>query len=93
MVFISVIFFQKFLQTLVLFDTLCILTVNANQLPGHLQPLGFHRPPMHVDIRDSSLNPIEFFDAFVKPSKPVLLKGAAKSFPSFMLWKNDSCLK
>ena len=69
------------------------LTSNANDLPGHLQPLGSHRPPMQVDVKDGQLNPIEFFDNYVKPSKPVLLKGAAKNFPSFLNWRNDEYLK
>ena len=69
------------------------LLVKANDTPGHMQPLGSHRPPMQIDVVEKMLHPLEFFDKYVQPSKPVLMKGAAKNFPSFGLWKNDSYLK
>jgi len=87
-------FTRNTILILILFFTSYIFNTNANyNLPGHLQPLGSHRPPMHVDVLFSQLDPIEFFDNYVKASKPVLFKGAARSFPSFMVWKNDSYLK
>ena len=61
--------------------------------PGHLQPLGSHQSPLNVDVQDNQLGPLEFFDNYVKPSRPVLLKGAAKTFPSFNLLNSDAYLK
>lgn len=59
---------------------------------GHMQPLGSHMAPLEVEVRDSVPDPIEFFNNYVKLSKPVLFKGAAKKFKSFETWKNDDHL-
>uniref|UniRef100_H2YG19 JmjC domain-containing protein n=1 Tax=Ciona savignyi TaxID=51511 RepID=H2YG19_CIOSA len=66
--------------------------VEAGDPPGHLQPIGSHMPPMHIEERNDFPNPIEFYDNYVAPGKPVLFKGAAKQFPSYNNWKNDSYL-
>ena len=71
--------------------------ISRNQkLPGHMEPLGSN---MEEQLEVVSLEPeqfpdsLEFFDRFVKPSRPVLFRGMAKRFPSYDNWRNDSYLK
>jgi len=61
--------------------------------PGHMQPIGSHQAPLPIDEVITLPDPIEFYDEYVQPSKPVLFKGAAKKFPSFALWKDDEYLR
>lgn len=60
---------------------------------GHLKPLGSVTRPIDVTLLDSLPGPLEFFDRYVKPSRPVLFRGAAKLFPSYDNWRNDTYLK
>ncbi|XP_077988721.1 bifunctional peptidase and (3S)-lysyl hydroxylase Jmjd7-like [Glandiceps talaboti] len=61
--------------------------------PGHLKPLGSHRPPVGtVDILDHVPHPFTFFRDYVQPGKPVLFRGAAKNMRAFHLW-NDEYLR
>ncbi|XP_014661936.1 PREDICTED: jmjC domain-containing protein 7-like isoform X2 [Priapulus caudatus] len=57
---------------------------------GHLEPLGSHGPPTgKLDIVDNVPSPPEFYQRYVRPSKPVVLKGAARSLPAFQLWTDE----
>nr|XP_002126999.2 jmjC domain-containing protein 5-like [Ciona intestinalis] len=85
---------------LVVLHTVCFLqkTTGMHQQavlapPGHMQPIGSHTPPMSIEERNDFPDPIELFDNYVSPGKPVLFKGAAKKFPSYYNWKNDTYLK
>jgi len=61
--------------------------------PGHLQPLGSHRPAEgHVDAVDGFLDPEPFYRDYVAASKPIVFKGAAKGIPAYTLW-TDAYLK
>ena len=61
--------------------------------PGHLQKLGSHRPAEgDVQILTDMPHPLEFFERFVQPHIPVVLKGAAKTMPAYRLW-TDAYLK
>lgn len=60
---------------------------------GHLKPIGSSSELLSVEVRDDLPNPIEFFEKYVKASKPVLFRGAAKRFPSFNHLRNDTYLK
>nr|CAB3257799.1 jmjC domain-containing protein 7 [Phallusia mammillata] len=70
-----------------------VLVVMGGDPPGHMQPIGAHAPPLPLAELDTFPGPIEFFDNYVKPSRPVVFRGAAKQFPSFDNWKNDDYLK
>ena len=61
--------------------------------PGHDLPLGSNIEPLKVLELKYLPNPVEFFDSFVKPSRPVVFRGAAKKFPHFEKFSNDSFLK
>ena len=80
------------LIVVLIFGSKCFC-VNSNDPPGHLQPLGSHMAPMEIDVHCNQLGPIEFYEKYVIPGKPVLLKGAAKTFPSYDNWRNDEYLK
>lgn len=72
----------------------CLLLASKAEVPvGHLQKLGSHRPMEgRVEELDYVPNPIDFYEQYNVPGKPVILKGAARDMPSFKLW-SDSYMK
>jgi lysine-specific demethylase 8 len=57
---------------------------------GHLEPLGGHMPPEgSVEAIDGFPTPLDFFDKYVKASKPVLMRGAAKLLKAYSLWTDE----
>lgn len=57
---------------------------------GHLKPLGYQKKSEgHIDITSDILDPKTFFDTYVKGSKPLVFKGAAKHIPAYHLWTDD----
>ncbi|XP_070561489.1 2-oxoglutarate and iron-dependent oxygenase JMJD4-like [Ptychodera flava] len=65
-------------------------TYHAGDPEGHLLPLGSHQPPEgDIEEIDTIPSPMEFYDRYIKPSKPVIFKGAAKMSPGFYLWNDD----
>lgn len=76
--------------------SLVILPINgtdaeAPEIPiGHLKPFGDHRPPdVPVDETESIPDPWTFWEKYVKPGDPLILRGAAKKSPAFSLWTED----
>ncbi|XP_078483446.1 bifunctional peptidase and arginyl-hydroxylase JMJD5-like [Ciona intestinalis] len=69
------------------------VVVVADDPPGHMQHIGSHMPPMPIEERDDFPNPIEFYDKYIAPAKPVVFKGVAKKFPNFNNLRNDSYLR
>ena len=64
-----------------------------NPGPGHLEPLGSQGPTKgKIDILDDFLDPMEFYENYVLPGRPVLIKNGARQIPAFTLW-NDAYLK
>lgn len=58
---------------------------------GHLKPLGSHRPPetnLVDDLREMP-SPQEFWTKYVRPSKAVVLRGAAKHGRAFTQWTDE----
>lgn len=69
-----------------------LVVVNSEVDPplGHLKPLGSHQPPESpITVIHSIPSPKDFFENYVKTSKPVLFKGAAKSIPPYELWTDN----
>ena len=61
---------------------------------GHNLPLGSNiNKPLKVAELDEFPNPVEFFDSYVSPSRPVVFRDAAKRFPNFEKFSNDSFLR
>ena len=62
--------------------------------PGHLKPLGENlEVVMTIEVREDLPSPVELWDKYVKASKPVLLRGAAKTFPNFDKLRDDKYLR
>lgn len=61
---------------------------------GHRLPLGSHQPPsLKVDVLELMPSSQDFYRFFVRAQKPVLLRGAARSWPAFRKWKDDEYLR
>ena len=66
---------------------LSFFTLESQHPPGHLQPLGSHQPPSgSIESSEVVPGPREFFEENVRPGKPLLLRGAAKSMPAYSKW-------
>eukprot|EP00057_Strongylocentrotus_purpuratus_P027318 XP_011681792.1 PREDICTED: lysine-specific demethylase 8 [Strongylocentrotus purpuratus] len=65
--------------------------VQGADLPGHLKPLGSHRPPEDpgIDVLHRVPDPLDFFNRYVKDGKPVIFKGAAQNMDSYKLWTDE----
>ena len=62
---------------------------------GHLKPLGHHRPPIGgIDVLTSFPDPKDFYENFVKASRPALFRGILENgfLPAYKLW-NDEYLR
>ena len=76
----------------VLVGLLLLAHSECDDRPGHLQPLGSHRPPEgDVEVLDYIPHPIEFYEKYVSASKPVLMRGATRGSRAFRYW-NDAYL-
>lgn len=64
---------------------------NLHVPAGHLRPLGSHRPPETnlVDDLQEMPSPQEFWTKYVRPSKAVVLRGAAKYGRAFTQWTDE----
>ncbi|XP_077998630.1 jmjC domain-containing protein A-like isoform X2 [Glandiceps talaboti] len=88
-------FISKFVVTTAIFLALnihlCVIGNTSSSHPkGHLQPLGSHQPAEgHVEVLEVIPSPKQFYENYVKASKPVIFKGAAKMSPGFNLWSDD----
>ncbi|XP_070561109.1 uncharacterized protein [Ptychodera flava] len=67
------------------------LSCSEDDVPtGHHQPLGGHRPPdVHIDDTDTPPDPRTFWEKYVKPGKPLIVRGAIKHSPAFHLWTRE----
>ncbi|XP_030832561.1 bifunctional peptidase and arginyl-hydroxylase JMJD5 [Strongylocentrotus purpuratus] len=65
--------------------------VQGADLPGHLKPLGSHRPPEDpgIDVLHRVPDPLDFFNRYVKDGSPVIFKGAAQNMDSYKLWTDE----
>ena len=69
------------------------LRTHADSPKGHLERLGNQGPKQgHIEVLDALPSPVEFFENYIVPGKPVVFKGAAKPMPAFKNW-NDEYLK
>merc|ERR1712159_707696 len=68
----------------------------AEEIKGHLRPLGSHAPPVaEIDVIESGLfpSPLEFYDEYIVKARPVLLRGAAKQLKAWKLWNDEYMTK
>ena len=63
-------------------------------LPGHMQPIGSHRPPEEsISILSYVPDPVEFYEEYLLMQTPVLFKGAIAGTPALTKWKDDKYLR
>ena len=80
--------------TVVLLITLVVFVRNEDNVPGHMQPIGSHRPPEEsIEVRTSVPDPLEFYDKYMTKHIPVLFKGALAGTPAVTLWGDDEYLR
>lgn len=58
-------------------------------VPGHLEPLGSKNVKHSLEVLQSYPDSKTFFETYVVPSKPVLIKNAAKPSPAFEKWSDE----
>ncbi|XP_077998811.1 bifunctional peptidase and arginyl-hydroxylase JMJD5-like [Glandiceps talaboti] len=79
-----------FVWLLITISTICcfICVSHGNQLPiGHLQPFGSHRPAdVTIDEFTEPPDPVLFWENYVKPGKPLIVRGVVTSSPAHLLW-------
>lgn len=66
-----------------------VVPLVALEYTGHLKPLGSHLPPSGgVTMTGMFPEPRVFYENFVKPGQPLLLRDALNSieFPAFQKW-------
>ena len=67
--------------------------VDPSLVRGHMMPIGSNSELLDVEVRDVLPGPTEFYNNYVRPSRPVLFRGLAKRFASFENMKSDAYLK
>jgi len=70
----------------------CVVGLAMGAQPrGHLQPLGSHMDPEGAvfEMDGFPKSPLEFFDDYIVPSKPVIFREAAKGLNGFKLWTDE----
>ncbi|XP_031564516.1 uncharacterized protein LOC116299931 [Actinia tenebrosa] len=83
--------YRVFLCFHIVFSLLSTRLESSNIPVGHLQPLGSHRPAETdlVDETNEWPSPEEFWNRYVKPSRPLILRGAAKYSRAFTEWTDE----
>ncbi|CAM1311269.1 Uncharacterised protein at_DN0820 [Pycnogonum litorale] len=74
-----------------LFFTCSFNCENVDEISGHLKPLGSHRPPISggIDVVHEFPHPEEFYEKYVKASRPVIFKQMATVIPAYNLWTDE----
>lgn len=57
--------------------------------PGHLEPLGARSTKRSLETISDFPAPEKFFETYVAPVKPVLIRGGAKLSPAFTKWSDE----
>ena len=61
----------------------------AISMPGHLKPLGSEATRLPVSELDEFPSPADFFENYVYPSVPVIIRQGAKRSPAFEKWSDE----
>ncbi|XP_048259368.1 bifunctional peptidase and arginyl-hydroxylase JMJD5-like [Haliotis rufescens] len=63
------------------------------QFQGHLKPLGSYHPLHDIPVMEGIPTPQYFYEWFVRPGQPVLLRSALNNpsfkYPAYKLWNDD----
>ena len=68
---------------------------DGSDLPGHMQPLGSHRPPLMIETvsQTTKLTASSFYYNYGKLNKPVKFSGLLKDNDVIKNWQDDEYLK
>ena len=77
------------LGVVVLF-VICLRLAFGDELPGHMQPLGSHRPMEGEIERINNIpDPVTFYEEYVVPKRPVVLAAAIANTPPLTRWTDE----
>lgn len=74
------------------FFVITLWVVISGHPQGHLKPLGSHMiPRTDIDVVERFLSPWEFYDKYVNPSQPLLMKNVLENekIPAYYKWSDD----
>ena len=66
-----------------------VLAIDYSDHPGHLKPIGSGFPQSDIDFYHGFPPLKTFVEDYLKKNKPLLMKGAAKSYPAYQKWSDD----
>ena len=82
------------MRLFILLQVAIVVIGNEDDLPGHMQPIGSHRPPEEsISILPYVPDPLEFYEKFIMLKTPALFKGAIADTPAVTKWINDEYLR
>ena len=80
-------------KTSLLLLLLLVQRVPGEELPGHMKPLGAHRPPEQVRRLSHLPGPKQFYEEFMVPKTPVIFEGAMRNSPVWRSWQDDAYIR
>lgn len=66
-----------------------VLATDYSDHPGHLKPIGTGFPIFDIESYQGFPPLKTFAEDYLKKNRPLLMKGAAKSYPAFKKWSDD----
>ncbi len=74
---------------------LSLVISDGSDLPGHMQPLGSHRPPWKIEtlLSHTKLTASSFYYDYVKQNKPVKFSGLLNDSEVLRNWQDDDYLR
>lgn len=67
--------------------------LELDQQEGHLKPFGVGRPNRQVEEVSDFPSPQDFFEKFVLPMKPLVIRGASSIAKAVSLWTDEYFLE
>ena len=75
-----------------LFSSISYIDANGSDLPGHMKPLGSHRPPVQLERLTIPPTPLQFAE-YVSRRQPVLIEQLMSDTQVINNWQNDSYIR
>ena len=90
---LAAVFLQPMLSSTKSEDTTNFTKEEDAHPPGHMQPLGSHRPMAgEIERIDYVPDPVTFYEEYVAKERPVIFTGAVLGTPALTEW-SDQYLK
>lgn len=81
-----------FLGTILLSMLFAVRADESSQLPGHMEPLGSHRPPNQLERLVVPPSPLQFAE-YVTRRQPVVMEQLMRNTEVIKNWQSDDYLK